>query len=81
MISCNLYDYIEIACMHSYPVKLQLKSGNELEGVASDTGINDARQECIKLKTDTGEQWVELASLANMRVCVENPHFDFVEFT
>lgn len=30
MLSCEQYDYIEIACMHRYPVLLTLKTGQEI---------------------------------------------------
>ena len=37
MISCNQYDYIEIACMHNLSIELILKNGDGVCGVATDT--------------------------------------------
>jgi len=56
MISCHLYDYIEIACMHQYPVKLTMKNGKVFECTALDTKYNDAKQECIKVRLNNSTQ-------------------------
>lgn len=80
MISCNQHDYIEIVCMYHYPLKLTLKSGEVIEGIAQDTQRNDNRDECIKITTEAGEQLVVLSDLKKMEVQVENPHLQIVEF-
>ncbi len=48
MISCNHYDYIEIACMHHLRIELILKNGDSVCGVATDTKRNALKQECIE---------------------------------
>lgn len=40
-ISCHLYDYIEIACMHRYSLEIKLIDGKELIGNALNTVITD----------------------------------------
>ncbi len=82
MISCNQYDYIEIVCMYSYPVELTLKSGEVLMGKALDTQFNDDREECIKVEVgaENDQALVVLDSISSMRVCVDNPHVEFVTF-
>lgn len=81
MLSCQHYDYVEIACMYHFPIKLLLKSGSELTGVAIDTQRNESRDECLKLKTDDkSEQLVVLDTISTMQVLVENPHFKMVNF-
>ncbi len=81
MISCNEYDYIEIACMYRYPIKLTLKSGEVLECVALDTARNDSRQECIKVEQNGEHTLIELDTLASLDVLVTNPHFQSVSFS
>lgn len=39
MISCEQHDYIEIVCTFNYPIKLMMKSGQVIEGIALDTQI------------------------------------------
>ncbi|KOO13120.1 hypothetical protein AKJ18_20345 [Vibrio xuii] len=80
MISCSDYDYIEIACMHRYPVRLTLKDGESLEGKALDTARNEDKQECIKLAVDSTEQLVVLDTLSKLEVLVDNPHFQLKTF-
>ena len=80
MISCNQYDYIEIVCMHQYPIKLTQKSGEAIQGIALDTQCNDGRDECIKMSIDVVEQLVILEQIKNLEVMVENPHLKEVSF-
>ncbi|MFT2110118.1 Rho-binding antiterminator [Marinomonas sp. 2405UD68-3] len=82
MILCELYDYIEIACMHHLEVLLTLKDGTEWKGVAQDTARNAKKEECIKLiLTGTGDdQLVVLDDLLIMESIIKNPHFRRVDF-
>ncbi len=73
MISCEKYDYIEIACMHRYPVRLTMKSGAVFTGVALDTSRDEQRRECLVLSSDG---LVVLDEISTLEVCVDNPHFD-----
>ncbi|HCY28379.1 MAG TPA: hypothetical protein DHV00_08350, partial [Alteromonas macleodii] len=50
-IACQLYDYIEIACMYGLEVSVVLKDGNTVRGTALTTVIdkrNDVATECIQ---------------------------------
>lgn len=80
MISCNDYDYIEIVCMHRYPIKLTMKSGEQLVCVALDTKRNQAREECIKVSVEGQEQLVVLTEITDLEVSVDNPHFQHKSF-
>ncbi|WP_331351448.1 Rho-binding antiterminator [Cellvibrio sp. UBA7671] len=80
MISCNQHDYIEIVCMYHYPIKLTLKSGDIIEGIALDTQRNDQRDECIKIDIEGVEQLVVLEEIKMLEVMVENPHLQKVTF-
>lgn len=81
MISCEKYDYIEIVCMHHYPIKLTMKSGDVLECTAIDTARNDLKQECIMVNHDRYEKLVVLENISVLEVCVENPHFKSVQIS
>lgn len=80
MISCNQHDYIEIVCMYHYPIKLTLKSGDIIEGIALDTQRNDQRDECIKIDIEGVEKLVVLDEIKILEVMVENPHLQKVTF-
>ncbi len=81
MIKCHDHDYIEIACLYHYPIRIELKSGEILEGIAVDTERNETREECIKVSADGKEQLVVLDEISRLKVRVENPHFDEVSFS
>ncbi|MEP0071113.1 MAG: Rho-binding antiterminator [Marinomonas sp.] len=81
MIRCHEYDLIEIVCMHRYLIRLTMKTGEVLEGIAMDTQRNEMREECIKMKVDDLEQLVVLDHLFKLKVCVENPHFSEAIFS
>jgi Rho-binding antiterminator len=80
MISCNQHDYIEIVCMYHYPIKLALKSGDIIQGVALDTQRNDQRDECIKMDIKGVRRLVVLQEIKILEVMVENPHLQKVTF-
>ncbi|WP_330960056.1 Rho-binding antiterminator [Photobacterium sp. 53610] len=80
MISCQQYDYIEIACLYKLPVKLILQNGGVVIGEAADTLRNAARQECMSVKTANGLHIVILDELVSMAATRPNAHFDVVVF-
>ena len=81
VISCDEYDYIEIACMQRYPIKLTLKSAEALvEGVAIDTQRNKAREECVQIDVNGTIALIVLDDISKLEVCVENPHFKMISF-
>ncbi|MDA0107773.1 Rho-binding antiterminator [Vibrio sp. La 4.2.2] len=80
MISCSDYDYIEIACMYRYPVKLTMKVGQLLEGIALDTARDESNNECLKLIAKETDVLVILDEINKLEVLVDNPHFSEVVF-
>lgn len=80
MISCEQQDYVEIACMYNYLIKLTLKSGEKFEGIAFDVKQNKNREECINIRVNDIDSMVVLDSISQMEVLVDNPHFKVVTF-
>ena len=80
MMKCDQYDYIEIVCMHQYPIKLTLKSGAEIVGIGLDTQRNENRDECIKMTIDDVVRLVVLDTIITLEVAVKNPHFQRITF-
>lgn len=78
MMSCDQHDYVEIACLYRYVVKLRLKSGEEVTGIALDTRRNAQRQECIAINSI--DNLILLDAVASMEALVDNPHFKLVSF-
>jgi len=80
MISCEQHDYVEIACMYNFLIKLTLHSGDKLEGIALDVKRNKSREECLNIRVNNIENLVVLDSVYKMEVLVDNPHFKVVTF-
>ncbi|NOH52079.1 transcriptional antiterminator [Vibrio coralliilyticus] len=81
MISCNQYDYIEIACLYHIPVRLVTESGQIVEGKAMTTNYDAHRRESIVIATATGETQLPTETLVSMTALIENPHFKDIKFT
>lgn len=78
-ISCELHDYIEIACMHGYRVKLTLRDGQTVEGKALDTLTTADKREYLVIDSGQKEQ-VELNRIAKMKAVTPHAVFTDVSF-
>ncbi|MGR8931552.1 MAG: Rho-binding antiterminator [Gammaproteobacteria bacterium] len=78
-IACQLHDYIEIACMYRYRVRLTLRNHEILEGTAVDTITTAQKRECLVI--DNGlKQPVDLNQLKKLEVLTPNARFREVVF-
>jgi len=73
-IPCALHDYIEIACLYRYLVKLSLADGTILEGIALTTETTPDRREMLVLGP-APEQRIELNRVSKLKVLTENARF------
>ena len=83
-IDCNLYDYIEIACMYRYPVRIAISSGEILTGTAVTTSIEqDAsgdKVEYLDLDTSGESRRVRLDTVSTLEPLIDNARFGKVRF-
>lgn len=79
-ISCDLHDYLELACMHGYRVRLTLKDHQILEGKALDTLTTAEKQEYLILGIGHEQSQIELNQLKKMEVLTPNSKFKEVSF-
>lgn len=80
MLSCDIHDYVEIACTYQFEVTLTLETNQQINGKAIDTCLNETRKECLKLLTANGNELIELLTVISMQATEKNPHFDVVLF-
>jgi len=78
VISCELHDFVEVACMYGYQLRLILKSGDTIEGKAVDIESVDKRE--LLVIDNGGKQQVDLMTLAKMEVLTPNAKFSEVVF-
>ncbi|MFH7564883.1 Rho-binding antiterminator [Oceanimonas smirnovii] len=81
MMNCDQHDYLEIACMYRYEIRLILTTGEQITGIALDTSRNEHKEECLKLNTGTQVCLLPLSGLASMSATRPNPHFQHINFS
>ncbi|VXB81434.1 Protein rof [Pseudomonas sp. 8AS] len=62
-IACDLYDYLEIACLHHYQLRIELTDGSELEAEAVNTAITANKEEFFVVRGTGGEQRLRMDRL------------------
>jgi len=62
-IACDLHDYLEIACLHHYRLRIELVDGDELEAEALTTQTLASKEEFLILRTASGERRLRLDQL------------------
>ena len=62
-LNCDLYDYLEIACMHGYRLQVELVDGPGFVAKALDTHTAASKEEFLVLQTEEGKQEVRLDQL------------------
>jgi Rho-binding antiterminator len=79
-ISCELHDYLEIACLYGYRVKLTLKDHRIIEGKAIDVLTNTEKREYLIIDNGREQQQIESNQLGKMQVLTANAKFKEVFF-
>lgn len=62
-LACDLYDYLEIACMHRYRLRIELVDGSELQARALTTRSVVGQGEFFVVENEHGEQQLRLDHL------------------
>ena len=62
-LSCDLYDYLEVACMHRYQLRIELADGGELIAQAVTTRTESSKEEFFVVHNEQGEQRLRLDRL------------------
>ena len=79
-IACDLHDYLEIACLYTYQVKLTLANGETFTGVPKTTRVEDKKELLVFEVANTQQQKIETNKLKTMEVLTPNAKFTLVEF-
>lgn len=82
LIKCDLHDYLEIACMFHYQVKLTFKNGDKIQGTAGNIVLEIGREFLVLEPTDLDgiAQKVAINELAFMTVITPNALFKEIRF-
>lgn len=77
-IACDLHDYLEIACLYQYRVKLELKDNRVLEGKAIDIVTTNGQEYLVVENAD--QHKIDLNHLLKLKVLTPNAKFGEVRF-
>ncbi|MBQ4833788.1 Rho-binding antiterminator [Pseudoalteromonas sp. MMG010] len=82
MITCQLYDSIELLCMKHFCVSVYLLNGRCITGIALDTARNSQRIECLKISLpDDNTELIVLTDISLIKVNTKNTYMSEVRFT
>ncbi|WPC03938.1 Rho-binding antiterminator [Pseudomonas benzenivorans] len=62
-LNCDLYDYLEIACLHRYLLRIELLGGECLEVEALTTQTTASKEEFLLVRDAAGERRLRLDRL------------------
>ncbi|BBT18214.1 hypothetical protein WP8S17C03_42630 [Metapseudomonas otitidis] len=74
-LSCELYDYIELACLHRYQLLIELDDGRQLEARAMDTETDRNKEEFLLVHSEAGRERLRLDQIAAITPLTEGAHF------
>ena len=77
-IACDVHDYVEIACMYRYDVRLHLRDGQTIEGRARDIDTRQGK-EFLVLDTPHASGQVDLAEIKVLQVLTPGARFQRVD--
>ncbi len=84
MLSCQIYDVLELCSIYQLAIKVQLKNGQFVHGVVSDIGKDESGEEIIEMLLHAvpskTKHPVKLNHIVSIEALVQNPHFDKVDF-
>ena len=79
-INCELHDFLEIACLYGYRVKLTLKDQQIIEGKALDVLTTAEKREDRIIDSGQEQRQIESNQLSKMQVLTANAVFKEVVF-
>jgi len=74
-LSCELYDFIEIACMHRYQLLIELDDGASFEARAVSTETTPAKEEFFIVQGEAGRERLRLDHIAAITPLTEGAGF------
>ena len=80
-LNCDLHDFLEIACMRSYLLELELVDGQRLVARALTTRTSATKEEFLAVEQNGTERQIRLDQLAAMTPSNASAEFGRIVFT
>ncbi|PTQ69204.1 Rho-binding antiterminator [Pseudomonas sp. GV071] len=78
-LDCDLYDYLEMACLYQYRVLVEMVEGGRFEAVALDTHTNARKEEFLVVQVDDEKVELRIDRLLAITPLNEKAKFGRVE--
>lgn len=79
-ISCELYDYVELACLYRHDVRVQTTDGQALTGTALDARSDGLGNEFLVLRAPDRTLLVRLNAVTTMETLTDGARAGEVRF-
>jgi Rho-binding antiterminator len=80
-IACDVHDYVEVACLFGYDLRLQLRDGSIVMGKAMTTITRPDKTEVLQLRQGDSLANIPLHEAVHADVLTPNARFDQIEFS
>ncbi|GLK89000.1 Rho-binding antiterminator [Pseudomonas turukhanskensis] len=78
-LSCDLYDYLEMACLYQYRLLIEMVEGGQFEARALDTRTNAQKEEYLQVLVDDEKVELRIDRLLAITPLNEKAKFGRVE--
>jgi len=78
-LNCDLYDYLEMACLYQYRLLVEMVEGGQFEARALDTRTNALKEEYLLIELDGEKVELRLDRLLAITPLNDNAKFGRVE--
>ena len=79
-IGCELYDYVELACMYHYKLRVRTTDGQSLEGTAIDARADGNGNEFMVMQAPGRELLIRLDAITTMETLTDGARVGEVRF-
>ncbi|MDJ0760962.1 MAG: Rho-binding antiterminator [Woeseiaceae bacterium] len=79
-LGCELYDYVELACMYHYKLRVCTTDGQSLEGTAMDARADGNGNEFMVMRSPGRELLIRLDAITTMETLTEGAGVGEVRF-
>ena len=78
-VACDMHDYLEMACLYQYRLKIELKDGTQLNATALTTRTDHQKQEFLDVRVRDERQSIRLDQLEAITPLESGARFGRVE--
>ena len=78
-LACELYDYLEMACLYGYQLRIELVDGGSFDARALDTRTNAHKEEYLVIELDGEKEELRTDRLLAITPLNDNAKFGRVE--